>query len=536
MSEKEKNNNEISENTDETVVIAESGAVKEEKAEPASPEKTEKGKKPQKVSGKKQDTDNSRKNKFRITSMVLTAIVLAGVIIVNVIAFALTDRFSALTADITSNGTFNLSDSTYKLLDGVKKKVSITFLMQRKTYEMLDSTYYKQCTNLVDKMVQDSNGFISVDYVDIVSNPNFVNDYPDDNLQTSDVIIRCGKKYNVLHKEDLYNYELMNNQYQYITSTKAESAIDTAIVKVTSDRSDKIVLLTDNSTDSHDYLSRILTANNYEVVSMEIEKADIPENVNTVIVFAPTKDYSETAVKKLNDFLYNDGNYNKSMVYIAYRNKANLANIDKLLDSYGLAVTDGLAFDMDTSRQMSSLSAYSAYRYIAASFASKLYTNNISAGGQTVLADYARGVYPTNDDVTQKLVTYSSNSGVCPFDVTDDWNPQDYITGNVCIMMQGAAGNDKAISKLIVSGSTEMWNQTIMESQFVNQEYLMNIFDNLNHREDNSIRLEDKVITDYSLQGISRQTSVIVGIIMFAVIPVLIVGAGIMVYVARRRR
>lgn len=45
MSEKEKNNNEISENTDETVVIAESGAVKEEKAEPASPEKNRKGKK-----------------------------------------------------------------------------------------------------------------------------------------------------------------------------------------------------------------------------------------------------------------------------------------------------------------------------------------------------------------------------------------------------------------------------------------------------------------------------------------------------------
>ncbi len=477
----------------------------------------------------------SAKRRHRISSIVLTALVLVGVIVLNVIASTLTDRFSALTADITGSGIFNLTESTRKVIGGVKKKVSITFLAQRKTYEALD-TYYKQTTKLVDQMVQDSNGFISAEYVDIVSNPNFVNDYPDDNLSTSDVIIRCGKKYNVLHKEDLFNFDLMNNQYQYITSSKAESAIDTAIVKVTSDRTDEIVLLTDQSTDSYSYLTKVLTANNYDVKAMEIEKADIPDGINTVIVFAPTKDYSTNAIKKLNDFLYNNGDYTKSVIYISYRNKANLPNIDEFLAKYGMAISNGLAFDMDSSRQMSGASAYSAYRYIAASFASKLYTDNITASSQTVLSDYARGVAAVNEDITQPLISYSANSGICPFDATDDWNPQDYIIGNVCIMMQGLTGNDKAQSRVIVSGSTEMWSQTIMESQFVNQEYWLNIVDTLNHREDNSIHLEDKVITDYSLQGISRQTAVVVGIIMFAVIPVLIIGAGVMVHIVRRRK
>lgn len=528
MSEKEIKNSETAEKTEEEVVIAKADDVKKK------PEKSEKPVKKPEI-GKK-DEGLSRKNKHRITSVVLTALVLAGVIIINVIASALTERFSALTADITGNGTYNLSDTTYKLLDGMKKKVSITFLTQRKTYEMLDSTYYKQMTNLVDRMVQDSNGFVSVKYEDIVSNPNFVNDYPDDNLTTSDVIVKCGKKYNVLHKEDLFNFELMNNQYQYITSSKAESALDTAIVKVTSDKTDKIVIIKDNTTDSYSYLTRLLTANNYDVKEIEAENQDIPDGVNTIISFAPTKDYSEAAVKKIKDFLYNDGKYSKSMIYIAYRNKAELPNIDGLLDEYGLCISNGLAFDMDTSRQMSGISSYSAYRYIAASFASKLYTDNITSDGQTVLVDYARGVGPTKEDVTTPLIRYSSESGVCPFDVTDDWNPEDYISRNVCVMMQGVSGNDKAQSKMIVSGSTEMWSQTIMESQFVNQQYWLNIVDNLNHRANNTIQLDAKVITDYSLQGISRQTSVTVGIIMFAIIPVLIVGAGIMVYVVRRRK
>ena len=502
------------------------------------PEKEIKDTKKQKKPAAKKNSSVSRKARHHITSAVLIALVLAGVVILNVIASALTERYSALTADITSAGTYNLTDQTEKILSGLKKKVSIIFLAERKTYESFD-TYYKQLTNLADNMVKDSGGFVNVQYVDIVSNPNFVNDYPDDNLQTSDVIVRCGEKYNVLNKEDLFNFELMDNSYQYITSSKAEAALDTAIVKVTSDRNDKFVILTDNTGDTetgYTYLSKLLGANNYNVITMEIEKGDIPDEVNTVVAYSPTKDYSEAAVKKLESFLYNGGNYGKSLIYISYRNKIESPNIDKLLNEYGMVISDGLAFDMDTSRQMSSASAYSAYRYIAASFRSKLYTDNITKDSQTVLADYSRGVAATNSSVTQPLVSYSAKSGICPFDAPDNWNPDDYIAGNVCILMQGVSGNDKAQSKLIVSGSTEMWSQTIMQSQFINQEYWLNIVDTLNHREDNSIHLEDKVITDYSLQGISRQTSVITGVVMFAVIPVLIVGAGIMVYVIRRRK
>ena len=480
----------------------------------------------------------SRKSKHRITSVVLTALVLAGVIILNVIASVLTERFSAMTADITANGSYNLTEQTEKVVTSLKKKVTIYFLMDRKTFESFDN-YYKQLTNLVDNMVRDSGGMLSVEYVDIVSQPNFVNDYSDENRQTSDVIVKCGKKYNVLHKEDLFNFELMNQQYQYITSSKAESAIDTAIVKVTSDRSDKIVIVTDHTEENNSgylYLSKVLTANNYEPVTLQIESGEIPDNVNTVICYAPTADYNEKAVEKLRGFLYNDGKYGKSMIYISYRNQIKSPNIDKLLDEYGMLVSDGLAFDMDTSRQMSGASSYSAYRYIAASFRSKMYTDNITKDDQTVLADYSRGIIAKNENITESLVSYSSKSGICPFDAGDDWNPDDYILGNVSVLMQGISGNDESMSKLIVSGSTEMWNETIMQSQFVNQTYWLNIVDTLNHREDNTIRLEDKVITDYSLQGISRQTSVITGVMLFAVLPVLIIGAGIMVFVVRRRK
>ena len=153
-----------------------------------------------------------------------------------------------------------------------------------------------------------------------------------------------------------------------------------------------------------------------------------------------------------------------------------------------------------------------------------------------VLSSRSKAVASVNDNITTPLLTYSSQSGVYLFDDTEDtFDIEKAMIGNVNVMMLGLSGNDQATSKLIFSGSTDMWTQTIMQSEMMNQTYFLNIINDLNHRQDNSIRLEDKVVTEYNLH-ISSSTAVTVGVIMFAVIPVLIIGAGIMVYIVRRRR
>lgn len=535
MSEKEKSENNETMEQDispaETETAEEKDNASAEKSVQVEGEKTSH----EKEDGKEEKAVLSRKSKHRTTSIVLTALVLAGVIIINVIAGVLTDRFSGLTADITSSGIYHLTDATEKVVSGLKKKVSITFLTEKNTYSQFD-TYYKQTLLMVDNMAKDSGGLITVNYTDIISNPTFLNNYQDENLTTSDIIVKCGEKYNVLHKEDLYNFEYMNNTYQYITSSKAESAIDTAIVKVTSEKNDKIVMIADHAEDDYSYLVRVLTANNYDVQQVSLENDAIPKDVNTVIVYAPTKDYTEEQVKKLRDFLNNDNNYSKNMIYISTNKDSELENIETVLQEYGMAMSNGLAFDMDTSRQMNSQTSYGGYGYIAASFASRLYTDNIPDDGQTILVNRSRGIASIDSNATQALVTYSSKSGICPYDLTGDWDPEEYITGNVPVIMQGVTGDNKVQSKVIACGTTEMWDRVIMESQFVNQEYFINMVGTLYHRQSDAIRVEDKVITEYAIENISRQSAIVTGVLLFAVMPMLIISAGVAVFVVRRRR
>lgn len=473
----------------------------------------------------------SRKAKHGIISLAVTCLVVAAVIIINIIAVTLTDKYSALTADITDMQSFNITEQSLKIAQEIKKDTKITFLTSKSSYESLDP-YCKQTSSLANQLAQNSDGKISVEYVDLVKKPSFQNNYPDDTLSTTDVIVSCKDKYKILTKDDLFTFENYNETYQYIKSSQAEQEIDSAILTVTSDVSTKVALVTDNCTDDYSYLKSVLNTNNYEITEVSLLTQDIPDDTDMVIVYAPTKDYTYDAVTKLEKFLINNDRYGKNMLFVSYCKEADTPNIDALIKNFGMELDDGLAFDMDTSR----IFGNNYYDGLACNFASKQYTSSISSDDYPVIVSLARPVSIANDDVAENLLTLSSKSGYCPFDAKDgEWSMTDAVTGNISVMAQGTLGNDTGKSTLIVAGSSSMFEKSMLGSSFSNQSYLMNMMADLNGRDTDTLTLEDKVITDYDL-NISSQTANVVGVILYAIIPLLILGAGFVVFLMRRNR
>jgi len=381
-------------------------------------------------------------------------------------------------------------------------------------------------------MKQYSGGKISVEYTDLVKNPNIESQYQKESLSVTDVIIKCGEKYNIVKLKDMFNFDIYG-QYQYITSSKAESAFDTAIVKVTSDVETKIAILTDYTEDSYDTLSSVLSANNYKLVPMSIEKNDIPEDINTVIAFAPTEDYSKEAVEKIKKYLTNDNKFGKNFIFIAYRYEIECPNITELISYYGMKLEDGLAFETDTSRTMVS---GDAYRNIAAIFGSKNYTSNYEDDDLPVIVSMSRAVSISNENIAVPLLQYSKESGVCPYSADESWDYRDYLSGYATVMAQAVSGDEKAQSNFVFAGSTEMWNSLLSQSGFTNVKYILNMMNYFSSREDNGVYLADKVITDYDLSTVDMNSRVAAGVIIYAVLPVLILGAGICVFLVRRKK
>lgn len=486
------------------------------------------------MSEKKQPKKNlSRKSKRRIISWALICLVTAAVILLNIISVTLTDKFAFMTADITEKSNFELTEQSVKIADSVKKSVTITFLTSKANLES-SNTYNRQTSEIARQFAQNSDGMIDVKYIDLVKNPTFESQFPNENLQTSSIIIECGEKYQILDKYDIYNYETYtgNTLYEYITSSKAEEAIDSAILRVTSDATAKIAIIKDNTEKDYSYLKTELINNSYDVSELNILTEDIPDNTDVIIVYAPAKDYTDSMIKKLEDFLENGGQFGKTLLYVPVGEKADTKNIDAFLETWNLKVEDGLAFDMDTSR----ITGNSYYDGIVTFYDSKSFTENISENDFPVMMSRARPITLLSEGNVESLIRYSSQSGYCPFDAnSEEWSMPDAVTGNVTVAAQAINGDDDKISSVIILGSTYMLESTHMNTYFGNEDYLLNIMADQTGRESSELKIKEKVISEFDL-NLSTQSAMIIGAVVFAILPLIILGAGFCVFLVRKNR
>ncbi len=519
---------EIDDNREDENEDSENDADKSKKSDNKASKKRL-GKNKKRKSKKKQSFD--KKTTRRLISASITCLVIIAAVLVNIISIILTDKYSSLTADITESQSFNLTDDSITIVEGLLKSVTITFLTSKSSYEALD-TYCKQASTLINKMAQESDGMITVEYVDLVQNPSYENNYPDDELSTTDVIVTCGDNYYILTAEDMFEFETYSSSYSYIVSSMAEQAVDRAILTVTSDVSTNIALVTDYCVDDYSYFKSLLTSNNYDITEISLVTDDIPDDTDMVIVYAPANDYTEEAITKLEEFLYNDGEYGKNLLYVAYRKQTDTPNIDVMLADFGIALDDGLAFDMDTTRVAGS----NYYDGLLCSFATDLYCDNITSDDYPVIVSLSRSMQITDSDIAESLLILSESSGYCPFDAeSDSWSMDDAVTGYVTVMAQGTVGTDEATSTVVVSGSTYMFEQSMLGSSFSNSRYILDMFATLNGRDTSLLSLENKVLSEYDLT-ISVQTAAVTGVIMYAAVPLAILGVGLTVFIIRRHK
>ncbi len=471
---------------------------------------------------------SSRRFRHSAVSLAAAVFVLVAVILLNLIASVLTDKYSSLTADITSLKSFELTESSIALAQSVKKDTEIIFLTDKNTYEA-DDPYCKQTALVAQELARCSDGKITVTFSDLIRNPALADRYGSD-LKQTDVIVRSGEKYKVLTANDLYNFSYYSATYQYITSSKAEQAIDNAVNMVTGEIAAHIGIVTDHSAEDSSYLKSFLESNNYRVTEIELLTQEIPSDVSTLVIFAPSSDYTAEVMKKLESYMVNDGQYNRNIIYAAYKREVSLPNMDAFISMFGMKLENGLAFDMDSSRLLST----SYYDGIVSYFASEKYTGRISEKDYPVLVGFARPVVLLDEGESEPLIRLSDHSGFCPYDADETtWNMPDSVTGQVYVMAQGTAGTSEAVSTLVVSGSANIFLGDYMGTDFGNSAYVLEMFDKLNDVESDNVTIAEKVITDYDLV-LDQNTRFFVGFLMYGVLPITILGIGFAVFLIRR--
>lgn len=474
-----------------------------------------------------------------IGALVITAVVLVATILLNVVVSLMSDKLPGMSIDLTSTGAFQLSETSIKLAQNVKKDLKITFLDDKQSYRSKASsnTYYAQVMAIAEEYGKYNNK-ISAEYISIVDNPNFENKYPQETLSADNIIVSCGDKYRILDQYDIFNVKSYYSTYSYIASSKAEEAFDGAILSVTSTESTKLAIVEDNSTEDFTYFKNILEQNNYELVSVKLEQEDIPKDAKMLIVFTPEKDFSKTAAKKIRTYLENNKEYGKNMLYIPSSKTYKTPNLDEVLSDWGITVGDGLAYELESS----SVYGRNMYDGILCYMGSNAFTSKFDDNSAPVISSYARPITLDSDAETQSLLQYSSKSGVCPSDADDSYDFTGNAKGNIIIAGYGVNGifaNDKKssdkISTVFVFGSSTMFEKTILASTYSDQKYILAMLSESCGRVDQEITVEAKELTQYDVQ-IDNNSASVIGLVCYVGLPIAVICAGLIVFVKRRNK
>lgn len=466
--------------------------------------------------------------KTGILSSSITLIVVICLILLNAAAAVITEKYP-VKLDLTPGKAFQLSQTSIAYLETLDKPVKFTVMNTRDNF-VRGGDYFTQAISVMEQYGQ-YNGNITIEYVDILSNPTYTAQYPNMELTVNDILVRCGDNTEKLTAYDLFNVE--SSWYSNtITSSKAEQAMTGAIMNVTNENKIRAAFLTGHEEAGDEALEELLKKNGFETVRASLLTEGVPEDAAVAVMAAPLRDITEGEAAALDKFLENGGNYGKSLFYFASLNQPQMPVLEKWLAKWGLAVGEGAVAETEPSRIVNQNLYFGLASFDDTALTGKMTTTEIPMG-----VPFARPVEFTFSSnlgyATKTLLSYSEKSGLVG---PETQNVSDIpISGPVPVAGMSTLSKDGKQSSVILFGSEVALDSSLLESgSFSNADYLLSAVNTLTNRE-RSVSIAPKVLGGGYI-AITMGEVLVFGIVLAMVLPLAVLGAGLYIWTRRRRR
>jgi hypothetical protein len=458
---------------------------------------------------------------------------IASVLLLNGIALRLSDRHH-MQIDLTAGAVFEIGSDTKAFLAALDVPVRIYVLSDEGGFT--GSRYLVQVKQIIDQYPRFS-GMISLQYIDYITNPAFAVNYPDLTLSHGDLIVQSGDAVRHIFGSHLFHYAQAPDGNLTITASRAEEALTSAIMNVISGEMVRIALLTGNGTSDGSLFAALLADNNYDIQPAPLTTA-LLGGFDVAVLLSPTIDLSEDVLRRLDAFLYNDGQYGKTLLYAASAAQGAMPNLDRFLSEWGISFTDGAVFETTPER------TYQFQPFFpTAEYAPGKYTDMLRDTSMPFLMPLARPMevlFTARDGYfVETLLYFSAGSGVRPADAGDDFNA-DHATRRGPIpafVVSGfhIASADGALlrSTVVISSSVGVFDAvSLQNTSLTNAEFILNLLGDLTDRDD-LFNIQPKSLSGRTLGVTSAQASAL-GVILVGIVPAAILLAGIASWLFRR--
>ena len=284
--------------------------------------------------------DNARSNRIALQggsySLVITAVVLALLIVVNILVSILPTPLTQY--DISAAKLYSITSNTKVVVNALQEDVTIYWIVQSGKEDQI-------IENLLGKYESLS------DHIQVVKKnpdvyPTFAQQYTDETAENNSLVVECGDRSRFISYDDIYLQEADMTTYSYNTSFDGEGAITSAIDYVVNEEQPQIYVLEGHGeSELPSTFSDQIERENMELHTFSLLTVDaIPEDADCIMIYGPTSDISTEEKDMLADYVASGG---KLLVMAGPVESGSLDNLLSLLSDYGVTATDGIVIEGD---------------------------------------------------------------------------------------------------------------------------------------------------------------------------------------------
>ena len=503
--------------------------------------------------------------KYGSIATAITCAVTAAVIGLNVLVSRVAEKHP-MKLDLTDSGMYEISEESKTYLQSLDKDVNFTVLMSENSFRT-SGINMKMISELLERYAQNSDK-VHVKFVDPSTNPDVINafqKYYSGTLSEGDIIVSDAadpSKLRVTNVGSLFTYD----QQKYtaavyygqgtvadsITGFAGEQNLTAALLYVT-DANPVHIGFIDKANGSPIYnaqfhtgavsiLGATLTKNGYDVQSVDLYKDDLdPETFDVLVLPAPVNDLTSTAVDHISSFLHNDGNFDRSLIYVADFTQGDTPKLDELLATWGIDVTRNLALEGDAKSAQQVALAIGAAAVPLATIDDTTYSEGMANTSLPIVAPLCRPISllweSSSNGITASMLKSSPTVYLSEMGKTQE-NPDKTAAGAQTVMAMTTRSqmidNVKHASHIMVLGSMLLADSNVMQdASYNNGTYFVNAVNVMCGRGAGLIIAEKSLTNETLAMSAGSMRGAVLAV--FAV-PAIVVCAGVVVLMRRRNK
>ena len=318
---------------------------------------------------------NNRIFKTGMYYLLLILLALTVAILANLVMEALPAKLTQ--RNMNEAGILELSQETESFLDGMNREAIVYWIVQGGR----EDNYIQR---LLDRF-EERTPFITVEKIDPVKQPRFASQYTNQTVTQNSLILVSGERSRFIAYTDIYLQEESASGTVSAATFQGEGLLVSGLDYVTRLQDITVYYLTGHGeTELPTGIRESLTSRNYRLEALDLASAGaVPSDCGCVLVSSVTTDLPTAEAKLLAEYLNAGGDL---LLFSTWLDDTTV-NWNTILTAYGMGVQPGIIVEGQTD---SHISGYPYY--ILPSIAQHAITQNLSQTGLRVLTPLSQGL------------------------------------------------------------------------------------------------------------------------------------------------